>query len=63
MRPARVDSFGVEDEDDEAERMTVFDLRGEASIDGVKCIHGSSVRPSGGERREKRGQVREQVRS
>ena len=34
MRPARVNSFGVEDEDDEAERMAAFDLDGEVYSGG-----------------------------
>ena len=54
MRPARVNSFGVEDEDDEAERMAVFDLRGEAPIGGDatataprRPVRGATVREKG----------------
>ena len=39
-RASRDDSFGGEDEGDEAESLTVFDLRGAASFDGGEHIHG-----------------------
>ena len=54
MRPARLDSFGVDVEDDAADPPVVLDLLGEAPINGDELGYGGYGRAMVGKRERER---------